>query len=213
MIMMNEKIDLIKLEQATFRIANQDGLTEIWMGLMIMAIALVMIQTAFVGTVAILIIFQAAFNERIKERFTYPRIGKVKLLGEDEMPSGYGWLVVIALMIPAIASVFFSTRIENDLLFLIAQWAPVLVGLGLIQPAAYLAERSDLKRYYGIGAVSAIIGVAFTLLDFPTPVYRMILYLALVGALFLLSGITSLARFVKKYPILDVEEVSDEQYQ
>ncbi|MFW9809011.1 MAG: hypothetical protein ACFFE6_06490 [Candidatus Thorarchaeota archaeon] len=210
---MNEDIDLVKLEQATFRIANQDGLTEMWMGLMIAAIALVLIQTAFVGTVAILIIFQAVLTEKVKERFTYPRIGKVKLRGEAEMPTGYGWIFAIVIMIPAIASVAFSTRIENDLLFLLAQWAPVLIGIGLIQPTLYLVEKSNLKRYYGIGAFATIAGLAFTLLDFPTPVYRMTLYLAFVGAIFFLAGLTSLVRFVKKYPILDLEDVSDEQDQ
>ncbi|MFW9980745.1 MAG: hypothetical protein ACFFE3_02375, partial [Candidatus Thorarchaeota archaeon] len=91
---MNETIDLVKLEQSTFRIANQDGLTELWMGMMIMAISLVLTQTAFVSTVAFLIIFQAVFTEKIKEKYTYPRIGKVKLRDEAKMPSGYGWILV-----------------------------------------------------------------------------------------------------------------------
>jgi len=210
---MNETIDLVKLEQSTFRIANQDGLTEIWMGLMITSISLILMHPTFVGTVAILIIFQAVFNEKIKERFTYPRIGKVKLRGEAEMPSGYGWILAIVIMIPALASVVFSTRMENDLLFLIARWAPVLVGIGLIQPATYLVEKSDLNRYYWTGAVSVLLGLVFTLLEFPAPVYRMSLYLALVGALFILAGLTSLARFVRKYPILELEEEVDEQDQ
>ncbi len=211
MIKMNERIDLVKLEQATFRIANQDGLTEIWMGLMILAIALLMIQTAFVATVAFLILFRAALNERVKERFTYPRIGRVKLRDEDEMPSGYGWLVVVVMMIPALASVVFSTRIENDLLFLIARWAPLLIGVGLIQPTAYLVERSGMRSYYVIGAATTFLGALFVLLEFPTPIDRMVIFLAVVGGLFLLAGLTGLVRFVRKYPILDLEEVGNEQ--
>jgi hypothetical protein len=210
---MNEKIDLVKLEKATFRTANQDGLTELWMGLMITTIALLLIQTAFVASVGFLIIFQAAFNEKIKEKFTYPRIGKVKLHGEAETPTGYGWILVVVIMIPALASVIFSSRYENDLVFLIAQWAPLLVGISLVQPAAYLVGKSGLNRYYVIGAASAILGMVLTLLDFPTPVYRMIVYLSLVGGLFILTGLTSLARFVRKYPILDLEEVGDERDQ
>ncbi|MFW9861386.1 MAG: hypothetical protein ACFFEX_02475 [Candidatus Thorarchaeota archaeon] len=210
---MNEEIDLVKLEQATFRTANQDGLTEIWMGLMIMAIALVLIQTSFVGTVAILIIFQAAFNEKVKERFTYPRIGKVKLRGESEIPSGYGWIVVLVTMIPALSAVMFSVRIENDLLYLIARWAPLIVGIGLIQPTAYLVERSGLNRYYAVGAIVAILGAGFTILEFASPVDRMISYMALVGGLFILAGLVSLTLFVKKHPILDLEEMGNGQDQ
>ncbi len=210
---MNETIDLVKLEQSTFRIANQDGLTELWMGLMIMAIVLVLTQTAFVGTVAILIIFQAVFTEKIKEKYTYPRIGKVKLRDEAKMPSGYGWILVIAIMIPALTSVVFSTRIENDIIFLIAGWAPLLIGIGLIQPASYLVQKSGLSRYYWIGLVSVLLGLVFVLSEFPTPVYRMILYLALNGALFIIIGIASLLRFMRKYPLLELEEVIDEQAQ
>ncbi|MHA3964046.1 MAG: hypothetical protein AM325_010960 [Candidatus Thorarchaeota archaeon SMTZ1-45] len=208
---MNEKIDLVKLEQATFRTANQDGFTELWMGLMILAISLLLIHTAFVGTVAILIIFQAVFNEKIKEKFTYPRIGKVKLRGEAETPSGYGWILAVLIMIPALASVFFSTVYENDILYLIARGAPVLVGIGLIQPSAYLVSKSGLNRYYGIGIVSSILGMVFTLLESPTAVSRMTVYLVIVGGLFILVGIASLARFVRKYPILDLEEMGNEQ--
>ncbi len=210
---MNETIDLVKLEQSTFRIANQDGLTELWMGMMIMAISLVLTQTAFVSTVAFLIIFQAVFTEKIKEKYTYPRIGKVKLRDEAKMPSGYGWILVIAIMIPALTSVVFSTRIENDIIFLIAGWAPLLTGIGLIQPAAYLVEKSGLSRYYWIGLVSVLLGLVFVLSEFPTPVYRMILYLALNGALFIIIGIASLLRFMRKYPLLELEEVIDEQAQ
>ncbi|MHA2141793.1 MAG: hypothetical protein ACXADC_07010 [Candidatus Thorarchaeota archaeon] len=208
---MNEEIDLVKLEQATFRTANQDGLTEIWMGLMIMAIALILIQTAFVATVGFLIIFQAAFNDRVKERFTYPRIGKVKLRGEAELPSGYGWILVVVLMIPALTAVIFSSRMENELVFLIARWAPLLVGIGLIQPAAYLVERSDLKSYYGLGAVAAVLGALFVVIEVTTPVDRMVGYMAIVGALFFLAGLNNLARFVKKYPILAVGDRDYEQ--
>ncbi|MFW9907486.1 MAG: hypothetical protein ACFFEF_02835 [Candidatus Thorarchaeota archaeon] len=207
---MNEEIDLVRLEQATFRTANQDGLTELWMGLMILAIALVLVQAAFAATVAFLILYQAVLNEKIKEKYTYPRIGKVKLRNEKEMPSGYGWLIVVALMIPALAAVVFSQRIENDLLLLIANLAPVLVGIGLVPPAAYLVERSGLRSYYGIGAIAVILSGILVLVEFSTPAYRMVSYLALVGALFVLTGILSLFRFVRKYPILEVEEMSDE---
>ncbi len=208
---MNEEIDLVKLEQATFRTANQDGLTEFWMGLMISALAILLVETISVVIIALLIVFQAVYIEKMKARFTYPRIGKVKLRGENEMPPGYGWVLAIFIMLPAIASVMISSRYENDILLLIARWAPLLFGIGLAQPAAYFVERSGLNRYYGIGVASILLGLVLSLLEFTTPVYRMTLYMALVGILFILAGVTSLVRFVRKYPILDLEEVSDEQ--
>ncbi|MHA2005479.1 MAG: hypothetical protein ACW960_15530, partial [Candidatus Thorarchaeota archaeon] len=61
---MNEELDLKQLEQATFRVANQDGLTEFWMGLMIMAIGIVLANSIFVTYIALIIVFQVSVTER-----------------------------------------------------------------------------------------------------------------------------------------------------
>jgi hypothetical protein len=208
---MNENIDLKKLEQATFRVANQDGLTEFWMGLMILAMGMILVHTAYVPYIALIIIFQVAATERIKEKYTYPRIGVVKLHDESELPKGVGWIAFAILMIVAIAATFISTHVDHEIVLLIATWAPLLVGIIFLQPSAYLVERSGLKRYYGIGVVILLIGVLFMLLPFAHPSDRMALFLVSSGGVFALAGIVSMMRFIRKYPVLDSEDVGHEQ--
>jgi hypothetical protein len=210
---MNEDLDLKQLEQATFRVANQDGLTEIMMGLMIMAIGLLIVNSTFIFYVALLIIFQATLIERIKEKYTYPRIGRVKLKEEQEMPYGPYWAVFAIVMIVALSSVIISARIENELLDILARWAPLIMGIGLLQPFTFLVQRSGLKGYYGVGGIIAILGGVFVLLEFDSTIVRMSLYLLVAGGFLFLAGLASLVRFVRKYPVLALEDVGDEQEQ
>jgi hypothetical protein len=208
---MNEEIDLEKLEQATFRTANQDGLTEFWMGLMIMAIGLLLVNPVFVPYIALIIIFQVAVTERIKEKYTYPRIGVVKLHDESEIPSGVAWITFAIILIVAISAAMISIRVDHEIVHLIAAWAPLLVGVSFLKPAAYLVERSGLKRYYGFGLSTVILGVLVFLLPLPHPAAGMSAFMCLSGGILTLAGITSMVHFIRKYPVLETEVGSYEQ--
>jgi hypothetical protein len=208
---MNEEIDLVKLEQATFRTANQDGLTEFWMGLMIMAIGIVLANSIFVSYIALIIVFQVAVTERIKEKYTYPRIGMVKLKDESEIPSGAAWIAFAIIMIVALSAAFISIRVDYETVHLIAAWAPLLIGIVFLKPAAYLVERSGLKRYYGFGLATLILGVLFFLLPFSHPAEGMSAFMFLSGGILALAGVTSMVHFIRKYPVLETEVGGYEQ--
>jgi uncharacterized membrane protein YedE/YeeE len=208
---MNEELDLKKLEQATFRVANQDGLTEFWMGLMIMAIGILLANIVFVSYIALIIIFQVAATERIKEKYTYPRIGMVKLKDEPEIPSGVAWIAFALIMIVALTAAIASTWIDYEIVHFIAAWAPLLIGIVFMKPAAYLVERSGLKRYYGFGLATLVLGVLLFLLPFPHTAERMSAFMFLSGGILTLAGVTSMVRFIRKYPVLEMEDGGHEQ--
>ncbi|NHJ12803.1 MAG: hypothetical protein EAX95_03965 [Candidatus Thorarchaeota archaeon] len=212
-IQLNEDLDLKQLEQATFRVANQDGLTEILMGLMILAVGLLLVNSISVVYVALLIVFQAAMIERFRERYTYPRIGRVKLREDTEQPYGPLWAVFGAIMLVALSSVILSVRVENEILHLIASLAPLIMAIGLIQPFVFLAQRSGLRVYYGFGAIVAVLGAVLALVEFPLPVDRMVIFLLCVGGLLCLTGLASLLHFIRKYPVLNEEAVDVDQEQ
>jgi hypothetical protein len=209
----NKDADLKQLEQATFRVANQDGLTEIMMGLMIMVIAIILVNSTYSYLVALIIIFHPVFMERIKEKYTYPRIGRVKLREEQENIYGPYWAVFAIIMLAALISVVASSIIENELLDLVARWSTLIMGIGLLQPFTFLVQRSGLKGYYGVGAIIAVLGAAFVVLEFESSLVRMSLYLLVVGGFLFLAGLASLVRFARKYPVLDLEDAGYEQEQ
>ncbi|MHA2211281.1 MAG: hypothetical protein ACXABV_19170 [Candidatus Thorarchaeota archaeon] len=193
---MNEELDLKQLEQATFRVANQDGL---------------LANSIFVTYIALIIVFQVSVTERIKEKYTYPRIGMVKLKDESELPSGVAWITFAIIMIVAISAALISTRVDYEIVHLIATWAPLLVGVLFLKPASYLVERSGLKRYYGFGLATLILGVLVFLLPFPHPAEGMSAFMFLSGGILTLAGITSMVNFIRKYPVLEMEDGGHEQ--
>ncbi len=210
-MIMNEEPDLRELEQHTFRVAHQDGLIEILSGLMIMAIGILLVNRIFVVYVAILIVFQAVAIEGIKERYTYPRIGRVKLKPELETDYGPYWPVFAVAMIVALTSVIASIYIQNELIEIVARWAPLIMGIGLLQQFVTRVQRSGLRGYYGVSAVITVLGAVFVFLEIPLAVDRMLVYLLIVGGCLFLAGVGSLVRFVRKYPVLDLEDVGNEQ--
>jgi hypothetical protein len=181
------------------------------MGLMIIAIGFLLVNSTFVVYVALLIIFPPVLKERIREKYTYPRIGWVKLKEDSESPYGPYWAVFAIVLLVAIILVVASARIENELLDLAARWTPLIMGIGLLQPFIVLVQRSGLKGYYGVGAIIAVFGAFFAFLEFDTSLLRMSVYLLVVGGFLFLAGLASLVRFVRKYPVLNLEDAGYEQ--
>lgn len=206
-------MDLKRLEQDTFRVVNQDGLTEILMGLMLLAVAFLLADNISVVYVALLTVFQGAMIERFRERYTYPRIGRVKLLEDIEQPYGPLWAVFGVIMLVALSSVILSVRVENEILYLIATLAPLVMGIGLMQPFVFLVQRSGLRAYYGLGTIVVLLSALLDLVEFPLPVDRMVVFLLSVGGLLCLTGLASLLYFIHKYPILDEEDEGSDQEQ
>ncbi|MHA2072085.1 MAG: hypothetical protein ACW985_09905, partial [Candidatus Thorarchaeota archaeon] len=165
----------------------------------------------FVTYIALIIVFQVSVTERIKEKYTYPRIGMVKLKDESELPSGVAWITFAIIMIVAISAALISTRVDYEIVHLIATWAPLLVGVLFLKPASYLVERSGLKRYYGFGLATLILGVLVFLLPFPHPAEGMSAFMFLSGGILTLAGITSMVNFIRKYPVLEMEDGGHEQ--
>ncbi len=212
-MIMNEDTDLRKLEQLTFRVANQDGLTEILMGLMLMAIGLLLIRSIFVVYVSLLIVFQTIAIERFREKYTYPRIGRVKFKEEQETDYGPLWGVFALIIFVALASVIASIVIQNEIIEIVARWAPLIMSVGLLQPFSFLVQRTGLKRYYGVEAIITLLSVVLVLLEFSLASERMVIYLLVVGGSLFLAGLIGLGLFIRKYPVLDVEDVGYEQDQ
>jgi hypothetical protein len=135
----------------------------------------------------------------------------VKLKDEKEIPSGVAWIAFAIIMIVALSAAFISTRADYEIVHLIAAWAPLLIGIVFLQPAAYLVERSGLKRYYGFGLTTLVLGVLLFLLPFLHPAERMSAFMFLSGGILTLAGVTSMVRFIRKYPVLEMGDGSHEQ--
>lgn len=208
---MNEKLDLRKIEQQTFHEFMIDGITEILVGLVLLFVPVLLLMPVFVVFIPFFILFGAEpLLDFIRERTTYPRIGRVELKTELEdfsvKRSVLEFLVLIlgAVVITFIAMFIVEGEITN--LQLWYKWIPLCFGLIMFGPSLFLVEKTGQQRYYLLGAFTTIIGFFFSILNFPDEKMGMFLYFFTLGIIAIIIGIVRYNSFIRKYPIIEVEE-------
>lgn len=93
---MADKIDLKKMEQRANRLLSQDGLTEMLLGaIFFVSSASISGRGSFVPFLPIYIIFMKNIVEGFRNRYTYPRIGYVKIPDEESKDVSKGILTFV----------------------------------------------------------------------------------------------------------------------
>jgi len=194
--------DLSALARSTYRDTQQDGLTEIVMGVFLFIIALATGRPAFYWTYLIGLFALGRGLKMLKARYTYPRVGFAEVPSEDAGELGRGMLTwamgVFAVMLAGLA-------ITGDLANSAAwrQWSPALAGALCMGGFLYSASRSGLVRQYAYALVSVVLGVVVSL-QAPAGAYQGVRFWALVMALLLLAGGgLILRRFLRDNPVIE----------
>src|SRR5210317_1315990 len=119
--------DLDRLEKSANRYDAQDGLTEFLAGIMFFFIARVVAEPHLAWVPALLLFPMRFAYKFFKTRFTYPRVGSVKLKSETSKDFGSGVLTFLAgvLAVMAVGLWIFGDITSWDLW---AKWMPTLVG-------------------------------------------------------------------------------------
>jgi hypothetical protein len=178
---------------------NQDGLLEIFMGVLLIIFAVGTRQTAFTVFGVVFYIFLISGFERIRERLTYPRIGYAKLVEEDAKKTAGGialyFVIVLAAMI--LILVLLAGRLDLDLM---RQWSPALAGFLISGGMIYAASKSGAIRYYVFLALAVGLGIAASLLGLEDYL-GLTLFLFSFGLVALLWGIAIYMRFTRRFPL------------
>jgi hypothetical protein len=207
----NEKIDLKKIEQHTFHEFMIDGITEILLGLVLIFMPLLFTIPVFVVFVPFLLLYGPPFIESIRDRTTYPRLGRVEFK-QDAEREGYSvkksLLEFLLFILGAIVLTFIiMILIEGEFHYsLIYNWIPLLFGLIMFGPSLFLVDKTGLRRYYFLGVFSTILGFFFSLLEFPDEMLGLYLYFVTLGVLSIILGIIRYIRFIRAYPVIHMEE-------
>lgn len=205
---MNED-ELEKMEQKTYREFMQDGLTEIFMGILLVGMGvLFIVKSFFPAFFAVFVIFVfPRIVERLKRRYTYPRIGYAKLHEDPPKKIAVGifsYMLVVAVVMVVVLFVIFS-GISADLWY---RWTPTFMGAMLTGAFIYLAGKSGDSRNYGIGVFGLVTGVVLSVYTFESMWTGLIVYLIFMGSVFLGLGLVRFGYFVHTFPVK--EEVIDE---
>ena len=208
---MSEKINLKKMEQNAYKLVNQDGLMELLMGAI-----LFVVSSTFGGAsslspfLAIYVIFIKKIVEGFKKRYTYPRIGYLKLPEDDSKNIGIGILTYMgAVMLALVAFIYLVYGGLSGALFY--KWLPLLIGLIFFGGLQYHYSKSGDKMVLLYIAVALGAGLIFSLLEFTEKTGAQFYTLFLSGV-FIVAGVYRFQKFRRDNPIQSIpEEVSEDE--
>ena len=201
--------NLQEVERRAHRYDAQDGLTEFLAGIMFFFVARVVAEPQLAWVPALLL-FPMRFAYRFfKTRFTYPRVGYVKLKSESSGDFGRGvltYLLVILFLMAAALWVFVDITSWNQWM----KWMPALLGGFTSGGFIYLAGKTGLMRHYFLVLVCIAWGIACSLMTVPRSVLGIQRWALGLGLVCLVMGIAVFLNFLRTRPVRQ-QEVADEQ--
>jgi hypothetical protein len=201
---MDAQLDLKQIERKAFRSTYEDGLWDIYYGLIVIAmslfiyrpesgyspinIILCMVSFALIGA-----IFWAG-----KKFITVPRMGQVKF-GPARKQKGIRLALILGVFVLAQVVLVGLTAL-GGLNSVLAQFDAELLVVALIGSSIVgtsiiiIAYFSDFPRGYYIAILMAL--AVFLMIYLNQPVYAVV-----IGLLIIIPGLVLFVRFLKKYPL------------
>ena len=198
---MNDSVE--KMVQRTYRYHYEDGLVEIGLGILFTASSLLFFTWqavqdgrwlgAALAVISALLVIGGVYGmrwavRRLKEQVTYPRTGYAAF--REGEPAVARWLIVTVVMGVIIAGIFLPEAMER-----LALLEGALLGGILV----YMGYRVRLARFYLLGALIVVLGVAATAL-FADDLLGSAVTFGGSGLLLLLSGLATFAAYLWRHP-------------
>ena len=203
---MNDKINLREMERKANKLLNQDGLIEMLLGFVLFASSASFSGTgSFVPFLPIYVIFLKNIIEGFRNRFTYPRIGYVKMPDESTVDAGTGTLkyLGIVMVVLVIGMLFAFGRPHRDLIY---NWASV--GLGLLFSGAmyYMYNKSGdwLNLVYIMVFLGGGLGFVFISPFEGREIIQF--YLLAMAGVFAVVGVARFVTFTRQNPVIEAVE-------
>jgi hypothetical protein len=209
---MSTELNLKEIERKAFRSTYQDGLWDLYMGLIVLGMSIFIYRPASGysprNLVLMLVTFVVAYGlfHAGKKYITVPRMGQVRfgvvrkrkkrtlaiILGVFVLlQAGVVGVTTLGWLNSAVSAKLNSFLQERDLtLAVVAAIGSLMVGISMI----VIAYFSDFPRGYYIAVMMAL--AVFLMIYLNQPAYPVIL-----GGLILLPGLVLFVRFLKTYPL------------
>jgi hypothetical protein len=189
-----------RIQRDSYRELHRDGLTELVAGVVLFIVALATGRPAFAWTYLAAIVVLGPGLTRLRARFTYPRIGFVELPAENrwEFRNGvllwvFGTFALVALGLAAMGG------LTDNLAWRRA--APLLAGVLFAGGLLYLAQRTGLRRIYGLTVASVMTGVLFAFVRIEGSYANLRVWAISMSLLCLTVGGLALRRFIRETPV------------
>ena len=196
---MSQDINLKEIERRAWTSYFQDGLWDIFMGLLMLTMGIRSITDNVWFT---LVILGALLVAVVGKKFiTIPRIGRVKF-GPARKAKQNKMGAVVGIAVLATIILLLTTILGLDTPQAVV--APVLV-IGIALVFGLMAYYMDFRRLYAYGLLFAISMALWETLDKPIGPMAF----SVSGGIALLIGLAALIRFLRKYPKTAEEVYSD----
>jgi hypothetical protein len=196
---MESNINLKEIERKTFGYSNQDGLLELVMGVCMVAISTRLISRFLVFMMALAVILFGPILIALRKRYTYPRIGYVRLV-PDKPKNVIGAILLITLIVIIVMALFFLLFADIGDFDLWMRWIPVWAGVVLAGMFSSLGSKSGCIRYYIFAIWSVIVGFVLSIIRFEAIETGTLLYFLVMGCMLIPWGLVTFIRFLSKHP-------------
>ncbi len=208
---MIENLSLSEIKKNAYNSINQDGLAEIALGFMLLWLSVFLYLHVFKGEdVVVFLILPAIligpFLQKMRKKFTYPRVGYANLVTPRRTK-----LVMFVLIIALALGIFAAVNyVKIDFHADIFYFAPLVIGLFLASAQAYRYKRYQTKRYfiYFLAGLISTITVYF----FPMRgLLRVMIIFSSLGIFLIPIGLITFNKFNKNFPLQKDNSKKDEQ--
>ena len=204
-----ENIDLKEIEKKTWRSTFEDGILDIYFGILVLGLGMGMTLSSILPNPLdkfipfIFIGIGLFFFLTAKKYITQPRLGVVKF-GLKRKGRKLKTLIMLSINFIILLILFLIRFINPELSLDFPGYLEGLI-LGLLfitAPICFAAYFIQYSRFYFIGL---LVGLSFFLSDLfsifiPEPFDTLIVFSIVSGAI-IVMGIISLIKFIRKYPI------------
>jgi len=201
--------DMKQVEQRVKRYWYSDGIAELSSGGMFVLLGLYFwiqvlfgegsLISVFLQVILVLVMIAGFIGVRwlvntLKARLTYPRTGYVEYRVNDRAVRQRRWIIVAATVI--VSSI--TITLEEYVLGLDS----MILLIGLLSGIIFIALRgrsSGLKRFYALGGLAIVLGVALSLSPL-SQITDLALFFGLLGIVVVASGGLILRRYLSENP-------------
>ena len=205
----SEDKDLKELEQNAFRESIEDGLEIIMAGILILFVSFMLLDLVFAIVFVSVMILRNRILEGFRKMFTYKRIGQVQLHKGTYADVQKAGLILFLVTVASIAPVLFLLSSIHPQLIILAKWYPAIFGLLFLGPSYYISSKSGNSKYYLFTLGAMILGFFFSLIEFSVILQGWFFYILSLGGIMVVVGCIGFARFLRKYPIIELQEADD----
>jgi len=197
-------LNIRKIEQESYRLIRQDGLSDVCGGLMLGIMALFFLDFRYAGALIVGCAMQTIILPTCRKKITYPRVGYAKFPGRADIKKLIIWDIVLPLVVVG-------------LIICIGIWArPILaLCLGVFLAALALPGARIMKYFLDYIIVAAflasgIIGQLFVWRGY-APGRVVAVQFWVHSCILITVGLVQLYRFLQKYPEPSKEAYNDNE--